>query len=47
MASKISTLKKDVADMEEVMNDASTPQNVKKAIEPALKKAKQDLAELE
>jgi hypothetical protein len=33
--------------MEEVFNDASTPSDIKKALEPALKKAKEDLAELE
>ena len=47
MANNISTLKSDIAEMEEVFNDASTPSDIKKALEPALKKAKEDLAELE
>ena len=47
MSNKIADLKKDIAEMQEVFNDASTPANIKKAIEPALKKAKDDLAELE
>jgi hypothetical protein len=47
MANNISTLKSDIAEMEEVFNDASTPSDIKKALEPALKKAKEDLVELE
>ena len=47
MANKIGTLKNDIAEMEEVLNDSSTPAEVKKALEPAIKKAKEQLAELE
>lgn len=47
MANKIDTLKSDIAEMEEVFNDSSTPADVKKALEPAIKKAKEELAEIE
>jgi hypothetical protein len=47
MANKISILKSDIAEMQEVLNESSTPADVKKALEPALKKAKEDLAKLE
>jgi outer membrane biosynthesis protein TonB len=43
MANKIDTLKAEIAEMEEVANDPGTPDDVKKALAPAIKNAKAQL----
>jgi DNA repair protein RadC len=47
MATNIELLKEDIATMQEVMDDSSTPQNVKDAMKQPLMEAKKQLAELE
>ena len=47
MATNIELLKEDIATMQEVMDDSSTPQNVKDAMKQPLMEAKKQLAEME
>lgn len=44
---KLAQLEQDIADMESVYNDADTPANIKESIAPALKKARQQLADMD
>jgi hypothetical protein len=44
---KITTLRQDIAEMEEVYNDKGTAENIKSLLKPSIETAKKELAELE